>query len=212
MPLLFLVTLGCSRGTGMASDSSTDDTGALGPYDSGAGDTEGEVVETQDGRLVITEIWADDGGGAFEVFNPAAEALNLNGLSWTDDIEDPSAEDVFTVTEDVWVAAGGYAVFCEEALTLSNDAPVVVWGGTGDLSLEDQGDQIRIVAGWSSGNPTTIDLVDFNLFGWPAESQNNTYQLKTIAQDATNNDAADSWCPQSRTPTLGQANAADDPC
>jgi hypothetical protein len=98
------------------------------------------------------------------------------------------------------------------ACAIDSNGTMSCWDGVVGLDLEDNGDQIRLMADWSSGSPVTIALVDFNSFGWPAESQSNTYQLEPSAHDEASNDLAANWCSEARTPTLGEANGVDDPC
>ncbi len=162
------------------------------------------------GDVVITEFLrdpyrvADADGEWFEVYNASGAPLRMCGWRVTD-----GATDAITMTTDVYMAPGAYAVFGRSADTARNGGVTVDYAyGLGMALGNGSGDEIVLWQG-----TTTIDAVAYTS-SWPFAAGISA-SLGAAAMNATSNDSAASWCRSTSTFGLGDKGtpgAPNDPC
>ncbi|GAA0855319.1 ExeM/NucH family extracellular endonuclease [Aliiglaciecola litoralis] len=112
-------------------------------------------------NLVITEIMqnpravSDSNGEYFEVLNTGVIAANMNGWTIRDD-----GSDSHTITEDVYVPAGTYAVFTNNSDTASNGgfealyeySGMFIGNGSDEIILQRPDTSIEDIVEYDNGN------------------------------------------------------------
>ena len=160
------------------------------------------------GDLIISEIMhnptvvPDYRGEWFEIYNNSGSDVNLNGLIVTG-----TGAESFTISEDVPVAAGGYAVLAARSYGNGLMVQVDYKYDRSNLKL-DNGDRITL----SNGTTTIDDVVYAVASGFP----NDAGQSLTLdILDASTNDLGSSWCSASSdmgSGDLGTPGSANDTC
>jgi hypothetical protein len=164
------------------------------------------------GGLVLTELQVDGALGVqglqwFEVYNASGAQLSLDG--WQVVVTTGGAPSGFFVSPDAGLAlaAGDYAVFCQDADALVASAPSVTCDyeyATADNGYADSvwgADQVESLALDSSSgslrfdlDSATIDDVTWDAgTGWPVAT-GASLNLEPTLLDATSNDLSASWC------------------
>ena len=158
------------------------------------------------GDVVITEIMdapgavSDADGEWFEVHNPGAGALELDGCTFSDDVSD-----TFTVGFSLRIEAGGYASIARSRL--AGFVPNYVWDST---SLENGTDQVVLTC-----NSTEIDRVNYDDTSTFPNPTGASMSLDPTQLDATANDDGANWCESTSTygaGDLGTPGASNDSC
>jgi hypothetical protein len=140
------------------------------------------------GQLVITEIMmnpeavSDTDGEWFEVFNPTALYLELQGLTVGD-----GAGDQFTIDRSVIISPDGFLVFGINDNLNQNGGIPVDYAYTG-FNLSNNEDVIEI-----SNGGTIIDRVEYNQTDFPIVAGKST-SLDPGAFESTLNDIGSNWC------------------
>ena len=124
---------------------------------------------------------SDHRGEWFELYNATATAINLNGL-----VVSSSGESGFTVSSDVTLAAGDYAVLgVRDDSALNGGVTLDYRYVYGEVKLYIN-DTLSVSAGG-----TTIDTVSFSSASYPSSS-GRSLTLGLI--DADDNDQSTYWC------------------
>ncbi len=139
------------------------------------------------GELVITEILKDptttnDADGEwFEVYNASAVPIALCGWTIRDD-----GTDSHTMTTDVTVLPGDYAVFARSGSELLNDGVTADYVYAG-FTLGNSDDEVVL-----ENDGVVIDRVDYTT-SFP-NSSGYSLTLNPLSLDAVSNDTATQWC------------------
>jgi len=177
---------------------------AVEEFDTADNDCDGDYDEghISYGMVVISEIMKDPTavsdvqGEYFEVHNPGVDPINLHG--W--DVSDADGN-AFTVTSDVIVEAGGYAVLgtLDDWSANGGYYPdfVYPYSAVGGMQLANGADEVILVHG-----VIEIDRVEYVTSGWPNPS-GAAMELETGHLDAGDNDAGGNWCTSSSTLPAG---------
>lgn len=161
------------------------------------------------GDLVITEIMADPTGDEgqrewFEVYNPTASPIELNGLRFVSGTERYEVLD----SRSVVVGAGDYVVFGRTSTAADNGgvAVDVVYAG---LTFSNAADQLRIEA-----DATVVDAVAYDVSTYPLV-EGRSLNLAAGSLTASANDLPGAWC-EARTALaggdFGTPGAVNDAC
>ncbi|MBW2699530.1 MAG: right-handed parallel beta-helix repeat-containing protein [Deltaproteobacteria bacterium] len=165
-----------------------------------------------EGDLVITEIMADPSavsdtlGEWFELYNPTAADIDLNGLNISD-----NDSDGFTVDgqgQPVWVTAGGFLVLGRSADAQLNGGVTVDYVYSG-FTLANNADEIVIWAGEQE-----LDRVEYDSVTFPLTS-GASMGLDPDQTDAMANDDSANWCVSESLMSGGDAGtpgASNDAC
>ncbi len=163
------------------------------------------------GDLVITEIMANPSGSEataewFEIHNPTARAIDLDGLELADE-----GSDRFTINAPggaLSIPAGGYRVFGRSTDMAANGGVTVDYVYAGFL-LSNSDDEILIRAGG-----TIVDRVAYQP-SWHPPREGVALALDPTGLDAASNDDAASWCGATTMLSggdFGTPGRANDPC
>ncbi len=146
------------------------------------------------GELFITEIMRDpsavldENGEYFEVYNASSTDINLCGWTLRD-----AGTDTTTVSGDVYVGAGEYAVLTRNASSSANGGIASDYGYGNSLQMGNGADDeiILAVAG------VTVDEVYYlsSFFGGSGYSA----ELRSTSFSATGNNSASGWCTATTT-------------
>ncbi|MEC7985423.1 MAG: MopE-related protein, partial [Myxococcota bacterium] len=182
-----------------------------------ANDSCGGLADLSAGDLVISEVFPSPTtvwqfrGEWFEVYNNTSGSVNLNGL----EINGSAADGGDTVSSDIYVAPGGYALFAARLNSTDNGGMTNVdyQYNRNNMQLNDNGDVMSI-----SFNGTTFDSVSYitvDAGGSFPSSVGKAFNLSSTTLDATSNDNASNWC--SSTTTFGNGDfgtpgAANETC
>jgi len=146
----------------------------------------GAAQSASAGDIVITEIMqnpsavADSSGEWFEVFNQGAQTLNLNG--WT--IRD-AGSDSHTISQDVFVAPGAYAVLGRNSNSGTNGGVTVAYQYSG-ITLANGADEVIL----DDATGTLVDQVFYDGGpNWP-DPAGASMELSTVTVD---NNVASNW-------------------
>ncbi|MCA9670600.1 MAG: lamin tail domain-containing protein [Myxococcales bacterium] len=176
-------------GTTVDGGPSGDSTVDAGPSPDGPGTS---------GPLVITEIMANpsavtDGVGEwFEVHNPTASPVNMRNYTIQD--QPGSAQNKFTITSDVIVAPGGYAVLGFNGNKATNGNVDIAYVYPSSFQLANGSDEIIML----DGSNVEVDRVYYS--GTFVVSGSST-ALKSPGLD---NNVLSNWCAET-TPWTGSA-------
>ena len=148
------------------------------------------VFDVGPGDLVISEVMADPSGSEtdrewFEVYNTTGDAIDLDGLTFSDD-----GVDAFTVNNGgpLLIASGGYLVFGRNPSAAANGGVAVDYVYTG-MALANSTDELVISAG-----AVEVDRVVYDAGATFPRTPGRAISLDPLALDATTNDAGGSWC------------------
>ncbi len=136
-------------------------------------------------QLIITELMvnpaaqSDSQGEYFEIWNPSAQAVDLQGLRVSD-----LGSDAFTVDMPLQAAPGAFVVFSKSA-SAADGKGSFVYGGS--MTLTNSSDSIVL-----SLDGTELDRVVYD-GSFPLIS-GSSMQLSTDALDITGNDDPANWC------------------
>ncbi len=178
-------------------DDCDDDNAAANPgesevHDAVDNDCDGLVDEgaLPTGALLITEVMQnpdgvdDSDGEFFEVLNTTDLEINLLGLEVTD-----AGTDAFTVSLDVWVAAGEYAVLARNGDFNLNGGVDVHYVYPGDFSLANGDDELYLTHG-----EVELDAIEYDGgYDWP-DPTGASMSLDPLYHDSVANDAGENWC------------------
>jgi spore coat protein H len=168
----------------------------------------------QTGELVITEIMIDlpgpnQGREWFEVYNTTGSTLSLKG--WTIATDSPTEK--HTITEDVNVPPGSYAVLAQAGL-ITNDLPenLLVYYYPGALNLRNGDGELSLFDG-----ERLIDSVTWRDNDWWPFRGGVAMSLHPDATAAYANDDALNWCLawsriEGPANLFGTPGAPNDPC
>ena len=172
------------------------------------GSCETRVDQLSAGDLIITEVMVDPAavvdnrGEWFELYNATTTAINLNGL-----VVSSSGESGFTVSSDVTLAAGDYAVLgVRDDSALNGGVTLDYRYVYGEVKLYIN-DTLSVSAGG-----TTIDTVSFSSASYPSSS-GRSLTLGSI--DADDNDQSTYWCSATSSygaGDLGTPGSSNDTC
>ncbi|MEC7984996.1 MAG: lamin tail domain-containing protein [Myxococcota bacterium] len=163
-----------------------------------------------EGDLVISEIMHDPQNAAyykgewFEIYNNSGADLNLNGL-----IVSGYGSETFTVSQDILLTDGEYAVFAARADTNDNGGiPYVDYAYDRTSFRLNTSDQIILT--YASA---TIDQIQYSSSLGFEDASGASLSLYSL--DSTDNDDALYWCTASSTfgdGDLGTPGSANDAC
>jgi hypothetical protein len=144
------------------------------------------------GDLLVTEIMADPGAVAdnvgewFEVVNATSDDMNLDGIVLSDGVND------HVVSEVVYLAPGGRAVFGASTNKGSNGGVAVdhAWSG---LTLANDWGEVYVM----DPSGTIIDGVGWDDGATFPHAQGVSMVLSGLFQDASDNDIGAHWCDSS---------------
>lgn len=146
----------------------------------------GAAQSASAGDIVITEIMqnpsavADSSGEWFEVFNQGTQTLNLNG--WT--IRD-AGSDSHTISQDVFVASGAYAVLGRNSNSSTNGGVTVAYQYSG-ITLANGADEVIL----DDATGTLVDQIFYDGGpNWP-DPAGASMELSTVTVD---NNVASNW-------------------
>ena len=169
---------------------------------------EGLLVE---GDLVITEIMKDPNqvsdamGEWFEVYNPGTIDVRMCGWKISD-----ADTDAFTMSSEVLVPAGGYAVFGRSNDKANNGGLTVDYAYSSGMQLANGADELVLTQG-----STEIDRVEYDDGSTFPDPTGASLSLDPSKLDAASNDSGSSWCTASSTfgsGDRGTPGAANDGC
>jgi len=138
------------------------------------------------GILIITEVMlnpnavADAAGEWFEVHNPTAYDINMNGWEIRDD-----GLDTHIINDDVWVPAGGYIVLGTNANSGTNGGVVAAYQYSG-IFMGGSGDELAL----------TVIAVDVDYFAYTSGTFDTPGFSQQLDADFTLGDNSDEthWC------------------
>ncbi|MCB9521549.1 MAG: lamin tail domain-containing protein [Myxococcales bacterium] len=139
------------------------------------------------GELVITELMVNPAGTDagyewFEVYNASARALNLNGVTVSDD-----GTDAFAIGADVIVASHAHAVIGASVIAAPNVA--FEWNAAGTFDLANTADELVIRLG-----SIELDRVDYDTAGGWAIPNGASLSLDPPLTTSSDNDDPASYC------------------
>lgn len=145
------------------------------------------VTDPFAGTLMITEIMqnpaavTDAAGEWFEVYNPTASPINMNGWKIKDD-----GTDIHTITGTLVVPAGGFAVLGSSSITPGNGNYTCNYQYA-NFFLGNAGDEVILL------NPsnTEIDRVEYD--GGPSWPDPNGASMVFSGTPSSNNNAGSNW-------------------
>ena len=162
------------------------------------------------GELVITEIMKDPTGALvdasaewFEVYNASTHLITMCG--WT--ISD-AGTDTHTMTSDVEVLPGAYALFMRSSNRASNGGLTADYTYGSDIQMGNSGDEIIL-----TNDGVVIDRVDYTT-SFPSVA-GYSLTLKSSAFDSVSNNTASNWCKATSSyyaGNYGTPGAANDAC
>ena len=162
------------------------------------------------GELVITEIMKDPTGALvdasaewFEVYNASTHLITMCG--WT--ISD-AGTDTHTMTSDVEVLPGAFALFMRSSNRASNGGLTADYTYGSDIQMGNSGDEIIL-----TNDGVIIDRVDYTT-SFPSVA-GYSLTLKPTALDSVSNDTASNWCRATSSyyaGNYGTPGAANDVC
>ncbi|WDE12555.1 ExeM/NucH family extracellular endonuclease [Thalassomonas haliotis] len=188
---------------GGGTDGGGDGGGTGGGTDGGTGNI------SSNGQLTITEVMQNPGNGLndsdaewFEILNTGTGDINLNG--WT--IKDEGS-DSFTITQDVIIPMGSYAVLGKSTDTVLNGGINVVYAYGDGMALSNGSDEILLV----SPEGEVVDTIAYdNGNEWPDPNGASM----TLISATTDNSLGGNWTTESEqnyaegnfgTPGTGEA-------
>lgn len=155
-----------------------------------------------DSDLVIAEIMqnpsdvSDSDGEYFEVFNPTASDIDMNG--WT--IADTDI-DAHTIASSVVVPSGEFAVFCRSTQAVSSSACTYVYDG---LILSNSADELIL----QDAQGTEIDRVEYD--GGPDWPDPTGAAMVFTGVAADDNAVASNWTTATSRENLFNTNSGSD--
>lgn len=151
---------------------------------------------------------ADEAGEWFEIVNNTSAAINLNGLGIH---ETGDGEQVFVVTTDLTIEAGGYLVFGVSADTsLNGGVDVDYVYSHASFGFGNSGDSIAL-----SNDAGVIDSVEYDNGETFHDFKGYSLNLDPNSADATSNDDGANWCQATTmlsSGDYGTPGAANDAC
>ncbi len=166
-----------------------------------------------EGDLVINEILqnpsmvSDSVGEWFEIYNASGGMVDLGGLYVYD-----LGTDSFTVTGELVLASGGYAVLGIQAGTSTNGGVIIDYDYNG-MALANGADEIYLAD--SSAKSVVFDQVGWDGGAIFPDPTGYSMSLSPTALDATDNDDGNNWCEASSTfgsGDYGTPGSANDGC
>jgi hypothetical protein len=197
----------CDDSSAAVSPSATETRNGV-DDDCDGGCDEGLITE---GELIITEIMKDPNaisdtyGEWFEVYNTSAVAIRMCG--WT--IKDADT-DSFTMTSEVLIPTGGYAVFGRTTDTTLNGNVSVNYAFATGMQLGNGADEIILMHG-----TTEIDRVEWDDGVSFPDPTGASLQLDSGKLTGTANDSGGNWCTSTKawsSGDKGSPGSANDGC
>ena len=162
--------------------------------------------------LIVTEIMKkpqvapESYGEWIELYNNSGHRLLLDGVTVTA----TSAGLSFTISGDVQVAAGGYAVLARDADPALNGGVTADFDYRSDLALDNDAETLTLTYG-----STTLDTVSYDDATFYPDSSGTSMSLDSAHVSATSNDNGQYWCDGAASfgdGDLGTPGAANSTC